>query len=102
MSIHEHFTENEVDVAALARYLDGLGAERAALFDAADGVRPLGLADMVPPDAAPLVEVIHYGGTQDVVRGVARGVSVGRATRGGKPMDNWFVLCRAPDGPGIG
>jgi len=35
-----------------------------------------------------------YGGTQDVVRGVSRHVSIGRATRRGKPMDNWFVLCR--------
>jgi hypothetical protein len=41
-----------------------------------------------------------YGGTQDVVRGVANGVCVGRATRGGKPMDNWFVLCRRTAGSG--
>jgi hypothetical protein len=35
-----------------------------------------------------------YGGMQDVLRGVSRHVSVGRATRKGKPMDNWFVCCR--------
>ncbi len=35
-----------------------------------------------------------YGGTQDVLRGVSEHVAVGRAFKGGKPMDNWFVLCR--------
>jgi hypothetical protein len=35
-----------------------------------------------------------YGGMVDVLRGVSRHVSVGRATRRGKPMDSWFVLCR--------
>jgi hypothetical protein len=36
-----------------------------------------------------------YNGTQDVLRGVSRHVSIGRASRHGKVMDNWFVLCRA-------
>jgi hypothetical protein len=31
---------------------------------------------------------------RDFLRGVSRHVSIGRATRGGKPLDNWFVLCR--------
>jgi hypothetical protein len=35
-----------------------------------------------------------YNGTQDTMRGVSRHVSVGRAARAGKWMDNWFVLCR--------
>ena len=35
-----------------------------------------------------------YGGTQDVLRGVSAHVSIGRATRDGRPMDAWFVLCR--------
>jgi hypothetical protein len=36
-----------------------------------------------------------YHGTQDVLRGVSRHVSIGRASRHGRVMDNWFVLCRA-------
>ncbi len=35
-----------------------------------------------------------YNGTQDVLRGVSKHVTIGRATRHGKPLDNWFVLCR--------
>lgn len=35
-----------------------------------------------------------YNGTQDVLRGVSAHVSIGRAMRGGKDLDNWFVLCR--------
>jgi hypothetical protein len=192
MSVHEHFSRTEVDVAALGRYLDDLAVaervrvvqslsrrEQAELFDAADGIRPIELTDMVPPGTPPLVEVIHagrnslpvfrnfekrfcrppeggrelwgynehairwatgpgyfvarvrdpgellldylevpsmkpdgwppvksnsllrgrfvYGGIQDVVRGVSAGVSAGRATRRGKPTDNWFVLCRRSD-----
>jgi hypothetical protein len=30
----------------------------------------------------------------DVMRGVSTHVSIGRARRGGKMSDNWFVLCR--------
>jgi hypothetical protein len=155
--------------------------EQARLFDAAAGVRPVGLADLVPEGTAPLVEVVHagrnslpafrifekrfcrppegagelwgynehgarwmtgpgyfvarphgegevlvdylrvppakpddwpgiepnsalrgrfvYGGMQDVLRGVSRHVSVGRATRRGKPLDNWFVCCRVDAAP---
>ncbi len=36
-----------------------------------------------------------YNGTQDVLRGVSTHVSIGRATRAGKVMNNWFVLCRS-------
>lgn len=35
-----------------------------------------------------------YHGTQDVLRGVSRNVTIGRASKGGKPMSAWFVLCR--------
>jgi hypothetical protein len=35
-----------------------------------------------------------YYQLQDVMRGVSRHVSIGRATRHGKNIDNWFVLCR--------
>ena len=54
-----------------------------------------------PPDwpeiisnSARLSRVV-YNGTQDVLRGVSRHVSIGRASRNGKWMDNWFVLCRS-------
>ncbi len=33
--------------------------------------------------------------TQDVVRAVSKHVSIGRASRAGKTLDNWFVLCRS-------
>ncbi len=45
------------------------------------------------PNSARLSKVV-YNGTQDVLRGVSRHVAIGRATRGGKPMSAWFVLCR--------
>ena len=35
-----------------------------------------------------------YNGTQDAVRKVSRHVSVGRASRAGRDLPNWFVLCR--------
>jgi hypothetical protein len=35
-----------------------------------------------------------YNGTQDVLRGVSEHVTIGRATRDGKDMPNYFVLCR--------
>jgi len=35
-----------------------------------------------------------YNGTQDILRGVSTHVTIGRATKGGKPMSAWFVLCR--------
>ena len=45
------------------------------------------------PNSARLSRFIYYQ-TQDYVRGVSEHVSIGRAARQGKPMDNWFVLCR--------
>ncbi|HEY3593697.1 MAG TPA: hypothetical protein VGL13_07480 [Polyangiaceae bacterium] len=35
-----------------------------------------------------------YAGMVDVLRRVSRGVSIGRAFRGDRPMDAWFVLVR--------
>ncbi|MFN8103862.1 MAG: hypothetical protein U0U69_05310 [Acidimicrobiia bacterium] len=35
-----------------------------------------------------------YNGMQDLMRGVSNHVSIGRASRAGEPMPNWFVLCR--------
>ena len=32
--------------------------------------------------------------TQDVLRGVSKHVTIGRATRRGQNLDNWFILCR--------
>ncbi len=40
-----------------------------------------------------------YGGMVDVMRGVSEHVTVGRARKGGKWMDAWFVLCREPLAP---
>ncbi|MCA9602840.1 MAG: hypothetical protein KC417_12480 [Myxococcales bacterium] len=37
---------------------------------------------------------VVYSGTQDVMRGISEHVSIGRASRRGKVMDAWFVLCR--------
>ncbi len=37
---------------------------------------------------------IVYGGMIDVMRGISNHVSIGRAFRGGKFTDNYFVLCR--------
>jgi hypothetical protein len=45
------------------------------------------------PNSARLSRFIYYR-TRDFMRGISRHVTIGRATRDGKPMDNWFVLCR--------
>ena len=168
MSIHDFFRGSDVDLPALAAYLDGLdrarriaeardlgGAEQARLFEAAAGYRRVTLDDFVPRGFPPLQPIVHYGRnslpvfkifekrfclpdasaselwgynelvidycevpprkpaewppilpnsarlsrfiyyrTRDFMRGVSQHVSIGRATREGKPMDNWFVLCR--------
>lgn len=47
----------------------------------------------IVPNEARLSRFV-YGGTQDVLRGVSRHVSVGRATRDGRPLEAWFTLCR--------
>lgn len=45
------------------------------------------------PNSARLSRFVYHG-TQDIVRGVSKHVTVGRAIKGGKPMSAWFVLCR--------
>jgi len=45
------------------------------------------------PNSARLSRFIYYQ-TRDIMRGVSKHVSVGRATRNNRNMDNWFVLCR--------
>jgi len=47
----------------------------------------------VLPNSARLSRFI-YNGTQDRMRGVSAHVTIGRASRAGKDMDNWFVLVR--------
>jgi hypothetical protein len=47
----------------------------------------------IRPNSAGLSRFI-YAGTRDYLRGVSRHVTIGRATRQGKNLDNWFVLCR--------
>lgn len=57
---------------------------------------PAGRPDHWPeilPNSARLSKVV-YNGTQDVLRGVSRHVTIGRATKAGKPMNAWFTLCR--------
>lgn len=45
------------------------------------------------PNSARLSRFVYYM-TQDYMRGVSAHVSIGRATRYGKPLNNWFILCR--------
>lgn len=45
------------------------------------------------PNSSRLGRFIYYK-TRDYMRGVSRHLTVGRASREGKAMDNWFVLCR--------
>ncbi len=54
------------------------------------------------PDGWPAIKPNSAGGgrfvylqTQDVLRGVSRHVGIGRVTKRGRPLDRWFVLCRA-------
>jgi hypothetical protein len=58
--------------------------------------KPPGKPDRWPdvrPNSAGLSRFI-YNRTKDTMRGVSDHVSIGRAARDGKAMDNWFVLCR--------
>jgi hypothetical protein len=57
---------------------------------------PAGWPHMLPNDAR--LSKFVFNGTQDVLRGVSRHVSIGRASRGGKWLDNWFVLVRREPG----
>jgi hypothetical protein len=48
----------------------------------------------VVPNSARLGRYV-YDGLRDIMRGVSKHVTIGRATRQGQPVDSWFVLCRA-------
>jgi hypothetical protein len=57
---------------------------------------PGGKLDAWPPilpNSARLSRVVYYG-TQDVMRTVSQGVTIGRARRGSRIMDAWFILVR--------
>jgi hypothetical protein len=45
------------------------------------------------PNSARISRFVYYQ-TQDVMRGVSSHVTIGRATKKGKNMSAWFVLCR--------
>ena len=49
---------------------------------------------VILPNSARLSRFVYFH-TRDTMRGVSKHVSIGRAAREGKWMDNWFALCRA-------
>jgi hypothetical protein len=53
---------------------------------------PKGAPKFLPNDAR--LSFFVYNRTRDVLRGVSKHVSIGRAWRGEKILNNWFVLCR--------
>jgi hypothetical protein len=55
--------------------------------------RALSGAPSILPNEARLSRFVYHR-TTDVVRGVSAHVSIGRAWRGTRQLDNWFVLCR--------
>lgn len=54
--------------------------------------RPEGWPKIIPNSHR--ISFFVYNGTKDLMRGVSSHVSIGRATRKGKPMNAWFLLCR--------
>ncbi len=52
----------------------------------------LGAPEILPNDAR--LSRFVFNQTKDLVRGVSEHVSIGRASRGTRQLDNWFVLCR--------
>ena len=57
-----------------------------------DGLDFAPLPDIVPNEAR--LGRFVYAGMKDYMRRVSEHVSIGRAYKGGKPMNAWFVLCR--------
>jgi hypothetical protein len=55
--------------------------------------KPLTGAPKILPNDARLSRFV-FNQTKDLVRGVSKHVSIGRAWRGTRKLDNWFVLCR--------
>ena len=43
-----------------------------------------------------LLSFFVYRNMVDILRGITPEITIGRATRRGKPIDAWFVLCRVP------
>ena len=58
--------------------------------------KPEGWPDIVP-NSDRLGRFVYYR-TIDVMRGISKHVSIGRARRGTHWMDTWFVLCRQDPG----
>ncbi len=54
--------------------------------------KPNGWPEILP-NSAKLSRFIYYN-MEDFLRGVSKHVTIGRATRNGRHLDNWFVLCR--------
>jgi hypothetical protein len=59
------------------------------------GGRPADWPEILPNSSR--LSAFVYDGTQDVLRGVSKHVTIGRAFKGGKPMSAWFALCRGDD-----
>lgn len=55
-------------------------------------VQPAGWPPIIPNMAG--LSRFVYGGTKDYLRWVSKDVVIGHATRDGKDMPNWFILCR--------
>lgn len=54
--------------------------------------KPDGWPEILPNEAK--LGRFVYAGMKDYMRQISDHVSIGRAYKGGKPMDAWFVLCR--------
>jgi len=55
--------------------------------------KPAGWPEIETNDTG-FIRKLAHGGMEDVMRGISNHVTIGRARRGGQPMDAWFVLCR--------
>jgi len=60
------------------------------------GGKPDSWPEILPTSAR--LSYFIYHGTNDLVRRVSQHVSVGRARKGERPMDAWFVLVRKGQG----
>ena len=78
----------------IARPLDN-GQEVLVDYLEVPPARPEAWPEILPNSAR--LSAFVYNGTQDILRGVSRHVSIGRAFKAGKPLSAWFVLCREGD-----
>ena len=86
------------ELTALHRKLPFFSVNRANLYsfreqDFFPTHEPLHNAPAILPNDARLSRFV-FNQTKDLVRGVSKHVSIGRASRGTRQLDNWFVLCR--------